>query len=81
MLEGASVNELDALERLDLIPADNADSCHSSADASHREAAPRLGGFFVSGAGPRGIGCRTAPAAGTMPPPEGRLAQLVRALP
>ena len=32
MLEGASVNELDALESDDLIPADNADSCHSSAD-------------------------------------------------
>ena len=81
MLEGASVNELDALERLDLIPADNADSCHSSADASHREAAPDRAASSCPAPARGGIGCRTAPAAGTMPPPEGRLAQLVRALP
>ena len=40
MLEGASVNELDALESDDLIPADNADSCHSSAVVGHHEAVP-----------------------------------------
>jgi hypothetical protein len=37
-----------ALELPDLIPADNADSCHSSADASHREAVLR-DGFLVPG--------------------------------
>src|SRR5688572_23454013 len=46
MLEGASVNELDRPRTTDLIPADNADSCHSSADASHGEAVLR-DGFFV----------------------------------
>ena len=65
-----------ALERTDLIPADNADSCHSSADASHREAALR--GRLLRAR--RRLARRPAGRA-TMPPPEGRLAQLVRALP
>ena len=44
MLEGHRVNELDALENDDLIPADNAGSCHSSADEP--EPLPDAGGGF-----------------------------------
>src|SRR6187401_2136324 len=45
MLEGASVNELNRPRTLDLIPADNADSCHSTAVVGHYEAVPLLKPF------------------------------------
>jgi hypothetical protein len=46
------VNELDALESDDLIPADNADSCHSSADEPKAVSNPEAAFSFP----PRGRG-------------------------
>ena len=67
-----------ALESHDLCPADSRGFLSLFSRASRLSRPERRGGFFVSVVA---FGCDADAGAATMRAPDGRLAQLVRALP